>query len=142
MNRRRRLSIDETYGMLWLTKAGPRVAVQDEDCDMVITAEIAPIKIDTDGVARVGGTRVTLDTVLAAFQDGATAEEIVYQYPALVLADVYAVIAQYLRHPAQIEEYLQLRRAEATAVRRQNEQRFDPYGVRDRLLARLGVAEA
>jgi hypothetical protein len=48
---------------------------------MVITAEIAPIEIDLDGVARVGGTRVTLATVLAAFHDGVTAEEIVYQYP-------------------------------------------------------------
>lgn len=109
---------------------------------MVITAEIAPIKIDTDGVARVGGTRVTLDTVLAAFQDGATAEEIVYQYPSLALADVYSVIAQYLRFPEEIETYLQRRKAEGDAVRRQNEQRFDPYGVRNRLLARHGVAEA
>jgi uncharacterized protein (DUF433 family) len=44
---------------------------------MVITAEIAHIEIDLDGIARVGGTRVTLDTVLAAFPDGATAEEII-----------------------------------------------------------------
>ncbi len=108
---------------------------------MVITAEIAPIEIDTDGVARVGGTRVTLDTVLAAFHDGATAEEIVYQYPSLGLADVYAVIAQYLRHPAQIEAYLQRRTTEWDAVRKQNERRFDPQGVRSRLLARRAIAE-
>lgn len=109
---------------------------------MVITAEIAPIEFDTDGVARVGGTRVTLDTVLAAFHDGATAEEIVYQYPSLGLADVYAVIAQYLRHPAEMETYLQRRRTEADAVRRQNEQRFDPQGLRARLLARRAALES
>jgi uncharacterized protein (DUF433 family) len=114
--------------------------MQDEDCDMEITAEIAPIKLDTDGVARVGGTRVTLDTVLAAFQDGATAEEIVYQYPSLGLADVYAVVAQYLRRPAEMETYLQRRKAEIDAVRQQNERRFDPQGVRGRLLARRAAA--
>ena len=109
---------------------------------MVITAEITPIEIDTAGVARVGGTRVTLDTVLAAFHDGATAEEIVYQYPSLALADVYAVIAQYLRHPEEIEAYLQRRRAEGDAVRKKNEQRFDPDGVRARLLARRAAGES
>lgn len=109
---------------------------------MVITAEIAPIEFDTDGVARVGGTRVTLDTVLAAFHDGATAEEIVYQYPSLGLADVYAIIAQYLRHPTKMETYLLRRRSEAEAVRRQNEQRFDPQGVRARLLARRVALES
>jgi uncharacterized protein (DUF433 family) len=42
---------------------------------MVITAETAHREIDLDGIARVGGTRVTLDTVLAAYHDGATADE-------------------------------------------------------------------
>ncbi|MBZ5726466.1 MAG: DUF433 domain-containing protein [Acidobacteriia bacterium] len=33
------------------------------------------------------GTRIALDTVWSAFGDGATAEEIVQQYPSLSLAD-------------------------------------------------------
>jgi hypothetical protein len=47
---------------------------------LVIAEETAPIAIDLDGVARVGKTRVTLDTVGAAFSQGATAEEIVYRF--------------------------------------------------------------
>jgi uncharacterized protein (DUF433 family) len=43
---------------------------------LVTTTEIIPIQVDANGVARVGGTRVTLDTVIAAFSEGATAEEI------------------------------------------------------------------
>ncbi len=106
---------------------------------LVIGAEPIPLIIDRDGVVRVGGTRVTLDTVVAAFHDGATAEEIVQQYPSLHLADVYAVIGYYLRHQREIEAYLQERQQYAETVRRENEARFDPHGVRDRLLARHKV---
>ena len=102
---------------------------------MIETASI-PLEMDTDGVVRVGGTRVTLDTVVAAFEEGATAEEIVQQYPSLHLADVYAVIGYYLRRRQEVEAYLRERQQKANEVRQQNESRFDPHGVRDRLLAR------
>jgi uncharacterized protein (DUF433 family) len=94
------------------------------------------LRTDQDGVIRVGGTRVTLDTVVATFKEGATAEEIVQQYPSLQLADVYFVLGYYLRQREEVEGYLQQRQAQAEQIRRQNEQRFDPSGVRDRLLAR------
>ena len=103
---------------------------------LVLTAEPIPLALDRDGAMRVGGTRVTLDTVVAAFKRGATAEEIVYQYPTLDLADVYAVIGCYLRKTLEVEAYLDQQAAEAGEIRRQNEARFDPSGVRDRLLAR------
>ena len=38
--------------------------------------EPVPLKLDSDGTIRVGGTRVPVDTVILAFHDGATAEEI------------------------------------------------------------------
>jgi len=103
---------------------------------LATATETIPLQVDANGVARVGGTRVTLDTVIAAFSDGATAEEIVQQYPSLDLADVYYVIGYYLRRPPEIETYLQQRRVQADIVRKQNLSRFDPQGVRDRLLAR------
>jgi uncharacterized protein (DUF433 family) len=103
---------------------------------LVIAAEPIPLETDADGVVRVGGTRVTLDTIVAAFNEGATAEEIVHQYPSLHLADVYAVISYYLRRRSDVEAYLRQRRQRADEIRKQNESRFDPHGVRDRLLAR------
>ena len=48
-----------------------------------ITAEPIPLKMQPDGIVRVGETRVTLDTVVVTFKQGATAEEIVNQYPSL-----------------------------------------------------------
>ncbi len=95
-----------------------------------------PLRKDTNGVNRVGGTRVTLDTVIAAFWEGATAEEIAQQYPSLALADVYAVISYYLQNQSEVEAYLQQRREEAQRIQQENEARFDPTGVRARLLAR------
>ena len=100
-----------------------------------VVADPLPLQIDEDGVARVGGTRVTLDTIVAGFADGATAEEIVQQYPSVALADVYAVLGYYLRHRPEVEAYLQWRAQQALAVRQENEQRTDPLGVRERLLA-------
>jgi len=103
--------------------------------------EAIPLEADANGVVRVGKTRVTLDTVIAAFSDGATAEEIVQQYPSLNLADVYHVIGYYLRRPSEVEAYLQQRKAQTDIARKQNESRFDPQGVRDRLLARRASRE-
>jgi uncharacterized protein (DUF433 family) len=99
-------------------------------------ANLTPIHTDADGAIRVGGTRVTLDTVVAAFDAGATAEEIVQQYPSVALADVYSVIGYYLRHPSEVRAYLTQRQQQSVDVRQQNEQRFDPSGIRERLLAR------
>ena len=103
---------------------------------LVVKAQPVPLKTDVDGVVRVGGTRVTLDTVVAAFNEGAAAEEIVYQYPSLDLADVYAVIGYYLQQRPDVEAYLRQRQRQADEIRALNEARFDPRGVRDRLLAR------
>jgi uncharacterized protein (DUF433 family) len=103
---------------------------------LVIAAEPIPLETDADGVVRVRGTRVTLDTIVIAFNEGATAEEIVHQYPSLHLAEVYAVISYYLRRRSDVEAYLRQRQQQADEIRKQNESRFDPHGVRDRLLAR------
>ncbi len=102
----------------------------------VLVARPAPLQTDEDGVIRVGGTRVRLDTVIGAFHNGCTAEEILLKYPALQLTDIYAVITYYLWNRADVDAYLEARRQRADEVRRENEARFPPQGVRERLLAR------
>jgi uncharacterized protein (DUF433 family) len=101
-----------------------------------IENEQVPLNVDSHGVIRVGGTRVTLDTVIAAFKEGATAEEIVCRYPTLHLADVYAVLSYYLRRKQEIETYLRQREHQSEQVRQQYQTLFELDGVRDRLLAR------
>lgn len=95
-----------------------------------------PLDLGKDGVARVGGTRVTLDTVIRAFARGATAEEIAQQYPSLALSDIYATISFYLQNREEVEAYLEKRAKQAEAVKRENLKRFDQTGIRERLLAR------
>ncbi|MEE8430823.1 MAG: DUF433 domain-containing protein [Candidatus Desulfatibia sp.] len=103
---------------------------------LAIEKELVPFTVDSEGVVRIGKTRVTLDTIVTAFLEGATAEEITQQYPTLDLADVYSAIGYYLRQRPEIDDYLQEERRQAETVRKQNESRFDPHGIRDRLLAR------
>lgn len=103
---------------------------------ITLATEPPPISAGLDGVIRVRGTRVTLDTVVIAFRGGATAEEIVQQYPSTSLADIYQVIGYYLHHTDEIESYLAGRRQVAAEVRRVNEERYPSDGIRARLLAR------
>ncbi len=103
---------------------------------LAILAEPAPLTTNPHGVVCVAGTRVTLDTIVAVFKRGATAEEIVQRYPSLRLGDVYASIAFYLNHQEDVEAYLQQRQQQAQEILQMNEARFDPQGLRDRLLAR------
>jgi uncharacterized protein (DUF433 family) len=101
-----------------------------------IDTEPVPLVVGEDAVVRVGGTRVTLETVLGAFQDGATPEEIVLEYPSLALADVYAAVGYYLRHRGRADDYLDEQRRRGAEVRALNEARCDAAGIRERLEAR------
>jgi uncharacterized protein (DUF433 family) len=89
-----------------------------------------------DGVIRVAGTRVSLESVLVTFNEGSPPEEIVQQYPSLPLADVYTVIAYYLRNRAELDSYLAQQNARREAVERDLDARYGLREIRDRLLAR------
>jgi uncharacterized protein (DUF433 family) len=101
---------------------------------LIIADTPIPLAAAAAGIIRVGGTRVTLDTLVAVFMTGATAEEIVQRYPSLDLGDVYAVIGYYLHHRREVEAYPQHRQEQAIAARRRQEAHFDQTGLRDRLL--------
>ncbi|MBV6442163.1 MAG: DUF433 domain-containing protein [Haliscomenobacteraceae bacterium CHB4] len=101
-----------------------------------------PLKIDAAGVVRVGETRVTLDTVIGAFKNGATSEEIVFQFPVLELSDVYAIIGFYLKNQAGVERYLTQQKAGAESIRQKIEAKFPPAGIRQRLLQRRSAHQS
>jgi len=66
----------------------------------------------------VAGTRVSLESVVCQFRDGASPETILQRFPALdSLANVYGAIAFSLDNPELVEEYLlqQQRRWDALA---------------------------
>jgi uncharacterized protein (DUF433 family) len=103
---------------------------------LVIEAPAVPLRTDDHGVIRVGTTRVPLDTVVYAFNQGASPEEIVLSYPTLKLDDVYAVVNYYLHNRTGVDAYIRQREAKAARIKRENEKRFPQKGIRARLLAR------
>lgn len=101
-----------------------------------------PLTTDADGVIRVGGTRVSLDTILVAYKQGSDPEDIIDMFTSLRLADVYAVIGYYLQNRDDVEAYLAEREKFRAQVRQMIEARSDQTGIRERLLARLRTQES
>lgn len=103
---------------------------------LALRAVPSPLRLDEHQVARVGQTRVTLDSVIADFKVGSSAEAIVAHYPALTLAEVYAVLAYYLRYRDDVEAYLLEQALAEAAARAEAAQQFPASGLRQRLLER------
>jgi uncharacterized protein (DUF433 family) len=72
-----------------------------------------PLQTASDGVARIQGAEVTLESVIAAYEDGASAEEIAACHEGLRLSDVYLVVSFYLKNRKDVEAYLAGRHANA-----------------------------
>jgi len=106
-----------------------------DNLDVSAVVDEIPLARDAQGVYRVGGTRVTLDLVVRAFNRGATAEEIVQKYDSLQLSDVYQVIGYYLKHADELAGYLETRARDEEALLASHPE-WSPMGLRDRLLAR------
>lgn len=98
--------------------------------------EAVPLEMSPEGVVKLHGSRLPLDTIVEDFNDGASAEEIADWYGPLNLADVYVIIGYYLRHRSEVDAYLREREVVRAQIRAENEARFNTRGLRERLLAR------
>ena len=78
-----------------------------------------------EGAFRVGGTRVSLDSIVYAFLEGQAPETIVQWFPVLSLEQVYGAITYYLAHRAEIDVYLREGELEAERLREKT-RRADP----------------
>ena len=103
--------------------------------------EKIPLSPDDDGMIRIAGTRVTLDCIAEMFEDCASPEEIVEQYDALQLDDVYAVITYLLRNRDEVNAYLSRRGAGGGQVRQTIDEEFPPT-LRSKLLKAKQEREA
>lgn len=108
-----------------------------DDWHGAFEAEPPPVRVLENGSIRVGKTRVMLELVIAAFDDGASPEYIVRAvYTTLDLADVYAVIAYYLRHPNEIRDYMRREEEAGEKMRAFIESQPGYQDVKERLLKR------
>ncbi|MGA0197928.1 MAG: DUF433 domain-containing protein [Prochlorotrichaceae cyanobacterium] len=101
-----------------------------------------PLRWDEAGGIRIGLSRVTLDSLLAAYHNGSTPEEIAIQFSVLSLEDIYSTIAYYLNHREEIDNYLEQRSQQAQKRRQQLTQKHDLADLRQRLIARQSQNES
>lgn len=95
-----------------------------------------PVRLVEGRVLRVGKTRVSLDSVIHAFNHGMDAEQIRSEYTALSLAEVHAAIAYYLHNKEEVDRYLDDRRRAYDRARAEHEKLFPRQITREKLLAR------
>jgi uncharacterized protein (DUF433 family) len=87
------------------------------------------------GTLRVGNTRVSLDSVVYAFNRGEDAVEIQRNFDTLSLAEIHAAIAYYLHNKEKVDKYLAKRASDFE--KRRAESRLHPDHIsREMLLAR------
>jgi uncharacterized protein (DUF433 family) len=76
-----------------------------------------PYVENLDGVYRVSGTRVSLDSIVRAFWRGQTAESIAQSFPVLTLEQVYGALTFYLAHRTDVDAYLKQAETEFEMLR-------------------------
>jgi uncharacterized protein (DUF433 family) len=60
-----------------------------------------------DGGYYVAGVRISLDSIVYAFNEGQSPEAIQEDFPLLKRSQIYGAIAFYLDHQAEIDKYLE-----------------------------------
>jgi uncharacterized protein (DUF433 family) len=106
------------------------------------TTQTAPLTLWEDGSIRIGSSRVTLDSVVDEFIQGATAEQIQDDFRGLSLREIYGAVSYYLEHEDRVREYLQRREEEAQKVRAEIEDRTRIEALRRRLRQRHAQLKA
>lgn len=102
---------------------------------LAVAADPTPVRIDADGVARVGDTRVRLASIVYRHHQGDSPVEIHESFPSVPLPDIYAAVAYYLRHQAEVDAYLAEQDRLAEQIREELEARPESRDLRERLRA-------
>jgi len=92
------------------------------------------VRADENGALRVGATRVSLDSIVYAFQQGHSAETIQQQFSSLSLEEIYGAIAYYLANREEVDRYLERQERLWQDLRGRSEQVPNPAVERLRAL--------
>lgn len=92
-----------------------------------------PVRVEANGAVRISDTRITLEVILTAFEQGETPEQIVHAYPSLQLSDVCTLYAYYCKNKALFCQYLEQSRAQEQAIRQKIETEYPTTAIRQRI---------
>lgn len=113
-----------------------------EPMSIIIHHDPSPLRVDSTGDVRIGNTRVLLDLVVRAFDEGATAEALIERFPSLSLPEVYATFTYCLQHRSEVDAYLRQRDQDASQVQRIVEAAQEDWqAIRGRLMRRRAAGE-
>jgi uncharacterized protein (DUF433 family) len=73
---------------------------------VIVAYPASPYVEERDSGLYIAGARVSLDSVVIRFQEGASPEKIVHSFPTLKLSQVYGAIAYYLENEELINHYI------------------------------------
>jgi uncharacterized protein (DUF433 family) len=114
--------------------------VDDGWCEMTISdllvPTVPPVREDSGGVLRIGRTRVSLDSLVAAYNEGASADELAEGFPTLTLGYIHATLGFYHQNRADLDAYLEHARTEEDRLQEETQRRFQTDAGRDRIVAR------
>src|SRR5436190_646809 len=85
-----------------------------------------------DGAYWIAGKRISLASVVYAFQRGAAPESILRSFPLLTLEEIYGAITFYLSNQVEVDSYLDKCEAELDE-QRQQERETDPNFYKSRV---------
>lgn len=84
---------------------------------IVESTQELPLTVTADGTIKISGSRVSLDSVIFNYRQGATVEEIAMRFLGLRLADIHSCIAYFLNHQEEVNKYLADREQSAADLR-------------------------
>lgn len=95
-----------------------------------------PLETNSQGVVRVAGTRVSLNSIIHAYNEGATAEEIVLRFPTCTIDKIYTILSWPLNHPQEVADYLVTQSQQKQQLAAEIKRTYPSANLRDRLLTR------
>lgn len=107
------------------------------------TTQTLPLQLTEDGTIRIGGSRVSLESIVYHYNLGASAEQIAQKFPSLDLADIYATFSYIINNKEEVEKYLQQQETEGDEAQRRFEAQYQNTNseIRARILARKAERE-
>ena len=95
------------------------------------------VRTDPDGSMRVGQTRLLLNMVVDAYQNGKSAEAIRHAFPVISLEEAHGSIAFYLGHQKPVDDYIERWEAQAEEIRKDWQAQHPAKFTREILMARM-----